>query len=236
MSLPCRAEDSASTELLEEFNSRDSSDGSYQRLYQMLLQNSDSGHQQGRNQLPIVVTMDSIPTEPITAKDEAELLAKELNAMSIQEREKVYEEIHGVDEDIPETPEVISRSLHEFDVELRNIKSKPAYDLAYQLSVGFVINAKFRLMFLRATRFQAKAAAEKMVSYFEYKLDLFGPDKLVKRITLADLSADDLTSLKTGALQILPRRDKSGRAVVFECQKFWQFRVADNQVRKMAGL
>ena len=150
--------------------------------------------------------------------------------MSIQERERVYEEIHGVDQDIPETPEIISRSLQEFEVELSKFKNKPAYDLAYQLNVSFVSNDKFRLMFLRATRFQTKAAAEKMVSYFEYKLDLFGPDKLVKRITLADLSADDVISLRNGAIQVLPRRDKSGRAVVFECQKFWQFRVADNQV------
>ena len=205
---------------------------SNERVYNSLSHDSESEHQ-GSNQLPIVVTMDSIPTEPITAKDEAKLLADELNAMSVQEREKVYEEIHGVDSDTPESPELISSYLRKFDVQLSHIKNKPAYDLAYQLNAGFVANDKFRLMFLRSTQFQVNAAAEKLVSYFEYKLDLFGPNKLDKRITLADLSADDAKSLRTGAIQILPRRDKSGRAVVFDCQTSWQFRVADNQVNKI---
>ena len=92
---------------------------------------------------------------------------------------------------------------------------------------------KFRLLFLRSERFHAQRTARKMVGYFEYKCDLFGADKLVKKITLDDLSKDDRTTLQTGAMQILPNRDKSGRAVFFECQKFWRFQEPDNQVRGM---
>ena len=179
----------------------------------------------------IVVTTDSLPSKAPTAKEEVELLAKELNEMSIQEREQMYEEIHGVDEEFPETPESVAKSLAELDIELNQIKKKPAYDLALHLAEDYVTSRKFRLMFLRADRFQTKNAARRIISYFEYKLDLFGSDKLVRPITLDDLSADDLASLRSGAMQILRYRDKSGRAVVFECPKYWHFQEPENQVK-----
>ena len=178
----------------------------------------------------MVVTTDSVP-EP-TAKEESELLAKELNAMSFNERERMYEEIHGIDQEFIETPQLIATCLAEFELELQNLKQKPAYNLACDRSTNFVADPKLRLMFLRCERFNVKKAARRLAMFLEYKLDLFGPDKLVKKITLADLSLDDLEPLNCGAMQLLPTRDKAGRAVVMECQKYWQFQEPDNLVRK----
>ena len=174
-----------------------------------------------KNTKMIMVT-NELPAKEPTPQEEVALLSKELNEMSVLEREQLYEEIHGVDEDIVETPELLARSFQELDQHLIAIKTKPAYDLAYQLSKDFVTDPKFRLLFLRSERFHPQRTARKMVGYFEYKCDLFGADKLVKKITLDDLSKDDRTTLQTGAMQILPNRDKSGRAVFFECQKFWR--------------
>ena len=55
---------------------------------------------------------------------------------------------------------------------------------------------------------------------FENKRNLFGEEKLAKTIELEDLSEDDKKSMATGAVQILPQRDSSGRAVVIALDAF----------------
>ena len=143
----------------------------------------------------------------------------------------MYEEIHGVDQEFMETPELLASSLAELEEELKKLSHKPAYDLAYGRKKEFVTDPKFRLMFLRCDRWNAKKAAHRLTGFLEYKLDLFGPERLVKRITLEDLSEDDLEPLNCGARQLLPTRDKAGRAVVVECQNYWKFKETDNVVR-----
>ena len=142
------------------------------------------------------------------------LLAAEMNQMSLKERELVYEELHGVDEVIEETPSFINESLQELQRELQDISNKSAYNQAESMNPEYVQSQEFRLMFLRAERFDAKKAASRLVNFMEGKLEYFGPDSLARPIELTDLDADDMAFIKSGVMQFLPGRDVAGRAIL----------------------
>jgi hypothetical protein len=151
---------------------------------------------------------------PEDRADMDKVLAQEVHNLSLQERNRVYEEIHGVAEPLKEDPEFVAQQLSEFDVQLSTIQNKPAYDIAFQQSPEYVHDRKFRLMFLRDTEFDAHKAAQKLVNHFEVKMELFGREKLAQNITLDDLDENDLIYLRSGATQILPSTDRAGRQIV----------------------
>jgi hypothetical protein len=153
-----------------------------------------------------------------------QLIAHALGQLSLQEREKVFHDVHGVALEIPEGQEFVARKLHETREALIKLKnsSKPhdnpsteALKLAENLCPDYVnSDQKFFLAFLRADRFDPNKAAGRMARYLDWKLSLFGESKLCKDITLADLQEDEMTMLKKGNFQFLPERDSSGRAVL----------------------
>jgi len=110
------------------------------------------------------------------------LLAKEFTSLTAQERSKYYEEIHGVSDCVDETPVFVENCLLEFDEELSSISLKTAYDIAEQQNKAYVTDAKFRLMFLRATCFDPRKAAARLVAFFEGKLRFFGQDTLIRQL------------------------------------------------------
>jgi hypothetical protein len=161
------------------------------------------------------------------------ILARELNSLSLQERNTVLECIHGVDDVIKETPEMIESKLAEFQEALdrfeqgvsdddnpsniTNISEAAvhAYRQAQSLSEEYVKNRKFRLMFLRAEVFDAPLAAQRMLIYLEEKLFRFGPERLTRSLTSKDLSPQSRKMNTTlGVQQLLPERDSAGRAIV----------------------
>jgi hypothetical protein len=147
------------------------------------------------------------------------ILASALSKLSLQEREKAYEEIHGVDLTVEEKPELVADRLEAMEAELQKIHKKPAYDLALQRNKEYVTDRKLRLQFLRAECFDAKKAAARLVKCLEGKLELFGPEVMARPIYLSDLDSDDLEPLQSGFLQFLPARDRSGRAVIVDMMK-----------------
>jgi hypothetical protein len=64
--------------------------------------------------------------------------------------------------------------------------------------------------------------------HFQHKLDLFGIEKLAKRITLDDLDEDDKAALLSGSVHMLRQKDRSGRTVSFSIQER-----SYNQIRAM---
>jgi hypothetical protein len=149
----------------------------------------------------------------VGSKDLESLLVQELNEMSLQERTLVYEEIHGVDDIVDETPEFIAECLQAFDEELRNIQHKPAYDLAERMNAAYVSDCTLRLSFLRADYFKPKKAAHRFVRFMDGKLEFFGPSVLARPIFISDLDNDDLSFLKSALFQLLPVRDTKGRSI-----------------------
>ena len=142
------------------------------------------------------------------------LLAQELNNLSIQERDTILADVHGISQPIEETAELVQKALTHLDRELDKIKTKLAFSQAKKESPNFVNDVNFRLKFLRAHGFREKDAAACMVSFFEAKLDLFGPNRLTREILLDDLDEEDMDLMKRGGFQILPESDQSNRVVV----------------------
>jgi hypothetical protein len=155
------------------------------------------------------------PVSGSSFEDPDALLARELTRLSMQERENVLYDVHGVAEAVDEQPDFVNTCLGQFDTELDTIQGKSAYDQALLLDPQYVRNFNFRLKLLRASRFDAKEAALRMVRHFQIKLELFGTDQLVKDIQISDLNSEDVACLESGFLQLLPMPDRAGRAVLF---------------------
>jgi hypothetical protein len=153
-----------------------------------------------------------------------DVLAKQAHALSLEEREEVLDDLHGVTiTEKEESPELISRALTALEDEINQISKKVAYEQALSLSHDYVHDPKLRLQFLRANNFDHKSAAKRLVSFFEAKMELFGPEKVGQVIKLKDLSADDRAVLESGIIQALPGRDNAGRAVFFQYLELQRF-------------
>jgi hypothetical protein len=151
---------------------------------------------------------------PSLEKDVDALMAQELSAMSIQERERCYYDIHGISDAVDETPEFIDERLAKLDKELAQISEKVNFQLAESQNKEYTSCRRFRLKFLRAESFNPKQAAERLVRFFDEKWKLFGPGKLTKDIKLSDLDEFDRRCLESGIGQLLPRRDSGGRTIL----------------------
>jgi hypothetical protein len=183
------------------------------------------------SKLPAVPSSSS-PTEEEcpTPAELSSMLAKEMNQLSMEEREMVLEDIHGIARVIDEPQEFIDACLALVEKELTNISGKAAYDLAKFQSKEYVSSEKLRLMFLRAESFDPYNAASRMVRFFDEKYALFGADKLTKDIVLADLDPDDIAALEKGFYQVLPEKDSAGRKVLCFFPKLKVVRTTQNQV------
>jgi hypothetical protein len=197
---------------------------------------SESSHEDEPSTLVEPVKSDDrkIIDQIADSKQVESLLTQELNQMSLKEREQAYEEVHCVDKMIDEPTEFVSERLEALERELRMIPIKPAYDHAEQISKLYVTDQKLRLQFLRAEHFNARKAAHRLVSFMEGKLEFFGPEVLARSIYLSDLDEDDLESLKSGFNQLLPSRDRAGRAIIFRCEGHHTYKRLENMVRPNA--
>jgi hypothetical protein len=138
-------------------------------------------------------------------------LAKEMNELSVQEREQVFDDIHGVADVLEETAELLLTSIRALDRSIASSRHK-ALTRAMFLRPELESDNQFKLMFLRATEFNVKAALKRICAHFQKKVELFGEDKLVKDITISDLSEEDLEYHK--AMITLPQKDQTGRSVL----------------------
>ncbi len=138
-------------------------------------------------------------------QDDDVSMAREMNTLSVEQREKIYEEIHGVGRTIDETPELISSSLEQMRKDLAQIpkRRRAVLDRALFLRPAIASDDAFHLMFLRACRFDPEHAAAKMHRYFKNKLELFGEGKLAKKITLDDLGDEEIRLIRQGSTQFI---------------------------------
>ena len=164
--------------------------------------------------------------------------ARELMSLEQNEREQVWADIvaHSACttyEINPEEPTFIEQCLLELDSELKKTKpeSKVAYDQVVATNPGYVNAKSFRLMFLRADRFNANYAAKRLVEYFELKRDLFCKrsfngtidyddddrrlDILGRDISIDDLTLEEKDIVASGRVRFLPEPDHAGRHILF---------------------
>lgn len=142
------------------------------------------------------------------------LIASELTRLSLKDREKVLEEVHGVISNEDEDPGKIKILLSEVNDELKKIRSKQAYEKASFISNSYVMDMDFVLMFLRADNYIPKLAAMRIVQHFKYKLELFGESSLVRDIMYDDLTNADQSVIESGFIQSTSLYDRAGRQIM----------------------
>ena len=142
------------------------------------------------------------------------MIAHKLSRLSVDARERVFYDLHGISEIQEETPEFLDDKLSMLDAELEQIPTKAAYDHAFEREPAKLRDRNFRLKFLRATSFDEKAAAKRLIIHLDQKRALFGDDKILKNITLSDLGEEEREILDLGWNTVLPLRDRSRRVLL----------------------
>jgi TATA-binding protein-associated factor Taf7 len=147
-------------------------------------------------------------------KETEEFLAAELSKLSAIERTKATEDVHCVGGELEESPELVERSLLDFDAQVKR-ENDQIYGLAVSQNRAYVENRIFRLKFLRADLHDVKKAVRRMMKFLNHKLTSFGVHKLTQEITLADLNEEDIFLMKSGLFHIQEDKDQSGRIVIY---------------------
>ena len=160
---------------------------------------------------------DTILPNPSAQMQIDDLLSKDLLKLSMQDRNAITEEIHGVQTIARnESPSMIQNALQnlQYSIDALPIGEKNAYLRGQNMYPNSYINTpEFRLRFLRCDLFDPQKAANRMVNFLDIMLDLFGDYILKRPILLSDFSWDELQVFRRGHLQLLPYRDRSGRRI-----------------------
>jgi hypothetical protein len=174
----------------------------------------------------------------LTEKKEsiASFLAKELNRLSLAERENAVFDLHGVADVIEETPAGVDKCLSDLEDEICKLEdNKNAYEMAKKVNPEYICGREFRLKFLRAERFVPKNAATRLVGFLEEKLKLFGPKPLARELLLSDLNQDDMVLLRAGYFSIVPLTDSAGRGITVQVPFFRGESSLEIRVRTKGG-
>eukprot|EP00538_Stauroneis_constricta_P011329 CAMPEP_0119553734 /NCGR_PEP_ID=MMETSP1352-20130426/6412_1 /TAXON_ID=265584 /ORGANISM="Stauroneis constricta, Strain CCMP1120" /LENGTH=637 /DNA_ID=CAMNT_0007600195 /DNA_START=15 /DNA_END=1924 /DNA_ORIENTATION=- len=150
----------------------------------------------------------------INFDDPSSILAHKMDEMTLEERCRVYEDIHGVNPVLEETESFLAAKLDDLDMELAMIKTKPAYDHAKQLNGAYITNKQLRACFLRCSDFDSRKAAKHLVGWCELKMELFGPVVMGRDLRMSDLCPISRDMLETGVHQFLRKKDSAGRLVI----------------------
>lgn len=181
---------------------------------------------------PLAVRTASGNLQPIPTPNEMDrIIAKEMTDLSIQERELAENDVHGIGNEGEENPLQLQTGLLQLEHHLDYMKKGTVYEEAETQDFNYVSNRKFRLMFLRADRYNPKEAAERMIRFFDLKKSLFGTEKLVKDITMDDFDEDDMETLRSGYMQLPSYCDMAGRTLVVGMLKLRKMKTEVNASR-----
>ena len=162
-----------------------------------------------------------------------QVLAEDLKKLSIMEREKVFESIHGIGSEIKETPAMIEEALSTFDRLLRETpsESKEDYLEAERQNADYVQSNTFRIRWIRACSYNIPKATNNFRLYFKEKRVLFGSEALARDVRLSqDFDETDLKCLRSGQMTLLPEKDSAGRYVATWIQHFEKY-TTQNRLR-----
>jgi hypothetical protein len=173
-------------------------------------------------QQQLKIVMDNPPVTNPRVEDIEKLAACEMNQLSMQSREQILYDLHGISEtlirEIDETPAFTQDHLAKLQLAINEIPTadRVAYNIALTNNPSYVDDPEFQLQFLRSDLFDPQKAAIRYTKHFQAKLELFHEDLLCQDITQDDLGAfyqDSVKCLYSGWIQELPIRDISGRLV-----------------------
>jgi hypothetical protein len=193
------------------------------------------GHNNVNIQQQIVKNLPAISSgQPVPTPNEMDrIIAKEMTDLSLQEREKAENDVHGIMPSRSEDPLALQNGLLHMQRHLETMKQGTIYEEAEIMNRNYVSDPKFRLKFLRADLYDPKEAAERMIRFFELKRSLFGPGKLVKDITIEDLDENDMECMRSGYMQLPPFRDMAGRTLLIGMLKLREMKSVENAVSRL---
>ncbi len=171
------------------------------------------------SRLAIDVAVQDIPKLADQGEEHAtrlvdDALSKELLQLSLQDRNAINEEIHGVQTFArKESPELLAKALAKMHSEINMIPSKNAFDRSQLVPNTYINSPEFRLRFLRCELFDEKSAANKMVKFLDLLSELFGDFALRRQVQMSDFSREEMQAFRIGHQQLLPYRDRSGRRI-----------------------
>lgn len=115
-----------------------------------------------------------------------------------------------------ETPELIRTKLDELNEELESIpdKMKGPWLMALE-KCPEICGDSFRVMFLRCELFIVSPAAQRLLNYWEKRLELFTESKAFLPLQLNKALRDDTSALNIGFMRYTGRKDSTGRAILF---------------------
>eukprot|EP00538_Stauroneis_constricta_P011131 CAMPEP_0119546596 /NCGR_PEP_ID=MMETSP1352-20130426/946_1 /TAXON_ID=265584 /ORGANISM="Stauroneis constricta, Strain CCMP1120" /LENGTH=663 /DNA_ID=CAMNT_0007591315 /DNA_START=83 /DNA_END=2074 /DNA_ORIENTATION=- len=159
---------------------------------------------------------------PPTQVDEYQnLLAKALQSMSLKERERAYEDLHGVLPTPSEGDDSTTKQLQQMQSCIDSMKSKMAYNTARQQNEAYVTNPQFMYKFLCAEEYDTEEAAKRYIRHYDAKQKFWGASLLTCDITLAEVSSIvKETMSRCASMQLLPFRDTSGRLITFSWERY----------------
>ena len=148
------------------------------------------------------------------------LLSNELLQLSLNDRNAIQEEIHGVRCLAPEeTEDLLESSLAKLEAALKDDAALPpnqkeAFLMSQSLPKTYVNDDSFRLRFLRYVLFDIEQAAKQIVRFLRVAVELFGDIALERPIGLNDFNTKELKYFREGEIQFLPFRDRIGRRIL----------------------
>eukprot|EP00533_Pseudo-nitzschia_delicatissima_P009889 CAMPEP_0116087644 /NCGR_PEP_ID=MMETSP0327-20121206/5468_1 /TAXON_ID=44447 /ORGANISM="Pseudo-nitzschia delicatissima, Strain B596" /LENGTH=598 /DNA_ID=CAMNT_0003578715 /DNA_START=114 /DNA_END=1910 /DNA_ORIENTATION=- len=149
--------------------------------------------------------------------DASSIINKEMLKYNVTERNAIYEEVHGVGNLCPDEsqPGMIEKALDAlvYELDVMPAHQKKEYTQSLSMPHSYIHTREFRLRFLRADLFDAKRAANRLVTCLQTMCLLYGPYALERPIRLSDFSKKELKVFNAGRIQLLPYRDRGGRRV-----------------------
>lgn len=159
-----------------------------------------------------------------------DVLAKELDKLSVQEHETILFDIHGITPTVEEDAQQVQVMLQEMKALLETLPGNEAYMETKAIDEAYA--AEYRLMYLRGEHYNVQAAAEKLVQRLEAKKDYFGGGSILAReIRWSDLSEVAKKVVESGYLVASTVRDSSGRAVIFSSTQYERNSTVRDMVR-----
>lgn len=114
-----------------------------------------------------------------------QLLTDKMQKMSLREHEHVLFEVHSIARTDAECdPPGLDQRLQIMDANIHNNRRKQAYEQAKYLDEAHVQDRSLRLQCLRCDCFHTALAAQRLVSHFQLKKELFGDGPVLVRDTL----------------------------------------------------
>lgn len=118
--------------------------------------------------------------------------------------------LNGFQEHPNETPELLSQSLVDFELELSRLSSNELHSIrqALERAPQIANDENFRLAFLRTEIFNIEKAAKRFAKYWTTRIDLFGETKAFLPMTQNGALCDDAEFLKYGFTCVMPHHNE----------------------------